>query len=348
MAMWLVRAGRDGEHEDHFIAAQCINLTWGERVASTDLATAKDFEGIKRILAGFYANETAKWISHSAGQFWPFLLGMQVGDLVVMPRKRQAAIAIAEVTGAYCFAKEAPLEYRHMRPVRWLQTELPRTRFDQDLLHSFGAFMTICEIKRNDAEKRVRGMLGFKTSDAAGVSMADVGSPTLPDTELSNERDLQRESLDQIARLIERRFAGHRMAVLVEGILNAMGYQTYLSPPGPDGGVDILAGTAPMGFGSLRLCVQVKSGDTPVDRPTLDQLLGTMQNFSASQGLLVSWGGFKQSVGKVEAQQFFKVRLWDADALIEQILQHYELLPPSLKAELNLMRIWVPAAESLE
>ncbi|MCD4843612.1 MAG: restriction endonuclease [Methanosarcinales archaeon] len=38
------------------------------------------------------------------------------------------------------------------------------------------------------------------------------------------------------------------------------GYYTYRSPEDPDGGVDILAGRVPMGFGEARLCVQVKSG----------------------------------------------------------------------------------------
>ena len=34
------------------------------------------------------------------------------------------------------------------------------------------------------------------------------------------------------------------------------------------------------------VCVQVKSGDSALDRPTPDQLIGTMQNVQASHGLL--------------------------------------------------------------
>ncbi len=73
---------------------------------------------------------------------------------------------------------------------------------------------------------------------------------------------------------------------------------TYRSPKGSDKGVDILAAPALLGFGRPRLCVQAKTGDTPVDRPTLDQLIGVIQNFNAEQGLLVSWGGLKSSVDK--------------------------------------------------
>jgi len=108
--------------------------------------------------------------------------------------------------------------------------------------------------------------------------------------------DLAQLARDEIAKIIIRRYKGH------------------VSPEGPDKGVDILAAPGPLGFGTPRLCVQVKSGDAPVDRPTLDQLIGVVQNVNADQGLLVSWGGFESSVDKETATQFFRVRLWHADA----------------------------------
>lgn len=89
----------------------------------------------------------------------------------------------------------------------------------------------------------------------------------------------------------------------------------------------------------------MKSGDTPVDHPTLSQLIGTMQSVRAEQGLLVSWGGFKSSVEKVRADNFFRVRLWNQDDLIEQLLKHYAKLDAELRTELPLKRIWVMAAE---
>ena len=133
------------------------------------------------------------------------------------------------------------------------------------------------------------------------------------------------------------------MARLVDGILKAQGYTTYVSPEGPDKGVDILAAQGALGFGEPRICVQIKSGDSPLDRPTLDQLIGTMQNVQAKQGLLVSWGGFKSSVDKEEANQFFRVRLWDQKDLIEQLLKHYDKLDADIRADLPLKQIWTVA-----
>jgi restriction system protein len=88
----------------------------------------------------------------------------------------------------------------------------------------------------------------------------------------------------------------------------------------------------------------VKSLESPVDSPTLNQLIGSMQNVNAQQGLLVSWGGFKSSVDKERAAQFFRVRLWDQDDLIDQIFEHYEKLPDDLRAELPLKRVWTVAS----
>lgn len=145
---------------------------------------------------------------------------------------------------------------------------------------------------------------------------------------------------DQIAALIISKYKGHGMARLVEAVLETQGYTTFRSPEGPDNGVDILAAPGPLGFEQPRICVQVKSSDSPVDLPTLHQLLGSMQNVGASQGLLVSWGGFKSSIDKQIASHFFRVRLWDQDALIDEILAHYDDLDEELRAELPLTGIW--------
>lgn len=126
------------------------------------------------------------------------------------------------------------------------------------------------------------------------------------------------------------------MARVVDAILRAQGYHTFVSPEGPDKGVDILAAPGPMGFGEPRLCVQVKSGDAPVDFATLNQLIGTMQNVHASQGLLVSWGGFKSTIDRETANMFFRVRLWDQDDLINALLEEYDKLDADFRTDLPL------------
>ena len=114
----------------------------------------------------------------------------------------------------------------------------------------------------------------------------------------------------------------------------------------PDGGVDILAGQGALGFDRPRLAVQVKSSDTPVDVKDVREFQTATKNFGADFGLFVSWGGFKRSVEKEVLRHFFDIRLWDADDLVEEILDHYDRLPEDVQADLPLKRIWVLAGES--
>jgi restriction system protein len=100
-----------------------------------------------------------------------------------------------------------------------------------------------------------------------------------------------------------------------------------------------------MGFDAPRLAVQVKSSETPVDVSVLRELQGVMPRFGAEHGLIVSWGGFRDSVVKEARQLHFQIRLWDSAALVAAIQTTYEKLPADLQAELPLKRIWVMVQE---
>lgn len=152
--------------------------------------------------------------------------------------------------------------------------------------------------------------------------------------------DIERLARDQITAHIGRRFVGHDLARLVAAVLEAEGYVTKLSPPGPDAGVDVLAARGPLGFERPHLCVQVKSSTSPVDVGVFRALQGTMATLKADQGLLVA-GAASRSPSRGEAGlSFFSVRLQDADALVGALFKVYDRLPAELQAELPLKRMW--------
>lgn len=331
MSVWLARAGKNGENEALAIENNIVTIGWNEL---GDLSPAKERQDLYDMFETTFPDAGKGRTANHVGQVWAFRARFEVGDLVVLPLKTQSAIAIGKITGDYKFRTDLGDSAKHTRPVEWLKTDLPRTTFDQDLLHSFGAFMTVCEIKRNDAEQRIRAIAE--------------GKPSKPSTMISDEGDDSGDSVfnveeaarDQIIQFIQRKFAGHNLANLVAEVLEAEGFLTRTSPPGRDGGVDILAGAGPMGFDSPRICVQVKSSQSPVDVMILRELQGILQSYQAEQGLLVSWGGFKTSVTKEAKQSFFNIRLWDSGQLLEAILRNYDKLSDELQAELPLKRCW--------
>lgn len=333
MALWLARAGGHGEYEKRFLDESRIYLTW--EGLSYDLSKIKTRKELDTLLVKVYKDSKHATIRNWAGQIWPFAKEMKEGDWIVLPSKlKPAAIHFAEITGPYTFDPKEEDPYYHYRTVKWIVTDIPRSNFDQDILFSFGAFKTVCRIERNDAENRVRSMAktGWKPTGATVKKTSEGDKPATTDLELL--------ARDQIAKLIIQKFKGHGLSRLVEAILIAQGYTTYLSPEGPDKGIDILAAPGALGFGSPRICVQVKSSSAPIEAATLNQLIGCMQNVQADQGLLVSWGGFKSSIDREKPAQFFRVRLWDQDDLIDALLSNYDKLGEDLRTDIPLKRIW--------
>ncbi len=105
---------------------------------------------------------------------------------VVMPKKGKGAIALAGVQSGYKFDPSADIDYRHYREVRWLNQGVPRGAFDQDSIYSMGAFLTVCEIKRNNAEARIRAM--FKNGFANPIANVKISqSPPATGKQAQNE-----------------------------------------------------------------------------------------------------------------------------------------------------------------
>ncbi len=335
MAVWLVRAGKYGDAEQVAIDKGIVTIGWNEL---PDLSSISDREALAALYRRLHPDASGGKVGNHVGQVWAFCNRIQKGDLAVLPLKSRSAIAIGKVVGSYQYTNELGAGIRHVRKVEWLRTDLPRTTFDQDILYSLGAFMTVCKIERNNAEERIREIL----SGRQPPTDAEIPGDELEDAQTL---DIEQAAGDQILEFIQRHFTGHKLATLVDAVLKAEGYLTRVSPPGPDGGVDILAGTGPMGFGTPRLCVQVKSSSAPADVNVLRGLQGILQNFHAEHGLLVCWGGFKSSVIQEARQSFFKIRLWDSGDLLEMVLKSHDKFSDELKAELPLKRVWALVLE---
>ena len=340
MTLWLVRAGRYGEREQFAIERNLAILGWEE---VPNLSSIKTREELANLLSETYPEEQKKTLTNWESQLWAFVNSMQTGDLVALPFKHRAIVKFGYVAGVYAFQAENPSGFKHTRPVNW-KHEIPRNQIDQDLLYSLGSAMTVCKIQRNDAEKRIKALLsGYPPPEPGGSEHDKYGDP-----EQIAPLDLEQFARDQISDTITRTFKGHKLTHLTAAVLQAQGYKLRISPEGPDGGVDIIAGKGPLGYESPRLVVQVKSSDSPVNVKVFRELNGVMDTFGAESGLIVSWGGYQSQVEKEAARHFFKIRLWDADDLVQMIEENYDKLPEDIQSELPLKRIWILMPEEEE
>ena len=338
--LWIVRAGKQGARE--LAAIEQGRLLPGFLEVG-DLRKLKGRDVILAHLEQVMPDAGQNRLKNFAAQLNQFAHTIQVGDLVVMPRKVTNGVAIGEVTGDYAYDADDP--YRHSRSVKWLEVSVPRDAFKQDLRHSFGAFMTICEVKRNSALERVRAVL--KTGVDPGALLGKQGTTPAQvfdeDAEAADyATDIEDIANQQIISLIKSEFAGHALADLVAEILRVEGYTTKVSPPGADGGVDILAAGGMLGLGEDRICVQVKSGDGAANHDVVLRLIGSVSNTQARTGLLVSIGGVNAVAQKELNNNFFKLRLWQMTDLLKALFQAYGDLSDETRAKLPLKQIWAP------
>ncbi len=381
MTLWLVRAGKAGEKEQCALAHGAALVGWEEL---PDLGACGSRDALQALLRATYPAERMRTLINWSSQLWPLLDTMQVGDLVALPLKARSTIAVGRVAGGYAYRTDLLDEGQHTRPVEWL-AQIPRSAFDPDMLYSFGAFATVCRIVRNEAELRVRTMLhegSWAPPDIlrgavvrTGVVQTGVAQSGFAPARLDQPRmgvvpavrtrggsnlrvaagspvpltmaDFETRSNHMIRERIAQKFKGHQLAELVGALLRAQGYTVQVQPPGPDGGVDILASRDALGFGAPRLMVQVKSQDAKVDVRVLRELAGVMGRFQADHGLLVGWGGFNQAVRSEAASAYFRLRLWDAEDVVRSVEEQYSQLPPAVRSEIPLRQVWTLASEGL-
>ena len=131
------------------------------------------------------------------------------------------------------------------------------------------------------------------------------------------------------------------MTRLVADVLVALGYHCEVSPPGPDGGVDILAGRGPLGLDSPTLIVEVKSEPGAVDVKVVRGLHSAMTQHRADQGLLVAWGGVTSAAAREFLRDRTSFRVWDSEELLNRLFETYDQLPAATRARIPLKQAWV-------
>ncbi|MDZ7391311.1 MAG: Mrr restriction system protein [candidate division KSB1 bacterium] len=114
---------------------------------------------------------------------------------------------------------------------------------------------------------------------------------------------------------------------LVAGLLRAMGYHvSWVAPPGPDKGIDIIAHTDPLGIQGPRIKVQVKRRS---DKTTIDGVRSLLALLGEGDvGLFISTGGFtREAEDEARRQEKRRIILLDLNRLFDLWVEHYEKIP---------------------
>ena len=346
MRAWVVRAGENGSRDSWCLLNGYAGGGWTSVGDLTPLTTE---ETLQQYLQQRMPGEKPAAIINYRSQLWRFRHVIASGDLIVLPQKTTKEIAIGVVVGTYIYlGNEEDPGKRHVIRVDWKKTDLPRSAVGQDLLYSLGAFMTICEVKRNGAVKRLESLMlaGVDPGESATTTIGKYSNEVNSDDDaLLTTIDIEQIAYDAVVSRINEKFLGHQMSRLVAEVLTAKGFHCETKPPGPDGGVDILAGNGPLGLDSPKIVVQVKSQSSQVGDEVVQTLQGAITRFGADQALLVAWGGINKNAKSFLETEKFRVRVWSSEDLVTQIFEHYSTFSEELRSELPLKQIWTVIQE---
>ncbi|HXB63366.1 MAG TPA: restriction endonuclease [Solirubrobacteraceae bacterium] len=132
---------------------------------------------------------------------------------------------------------------------------------------------------------------------------------------------------------------------LVGALLKAMDYYVdWIAPPGPDGGIDLIAHTDPLGTTGPRIKVQVKRRDTEkVSAESLRAFMAVLGDQDV--GIYISAAGFSsQAEREARSQEKRRLKLIDLERFVELWVQHMQGLPDPDRRRLPLKPVYFLAS----
>lgn len=135
------------------------------------------------------------------------------------------------------------------------------------------------------------------------------------------------------------RISPYDFQALFAGLLRGMGYHvSWVSPPGPDRGIDIIGYLDPLGLKGPRIKAQVKRRG---DRVNVDGLRSFMSLLSDSDvGIFICTGGFtRDAEDEARRQTTRRITLMDSKRLFELWVEHYPRIPEESRRLLPLRAV---------
>jgi restriction system protein len=123
---------------------------------------------------------------------------------------------------------------------------------------------------------------------------------------------------------------------LVAGLLRGMGYHvSWVSPPGPDRGIDVIAHSDPLGITGPRIKVQVKRTAERIPSRDVRSFFAVIADVDV--GLFVATGGFtKDAEDETRTQERRRVMLLDLRRFFDLWVEHYARIPEEFRRLLPL------------
>jgi restriction system protein len=153
---WVIRSGALGERDQWALNGA---VAGGGFERFPDLSQIRTSDEMRALTEKLLEGSSRAKIRNVSSQLWALRSGVKPGDLVVLPLKSTAKVALGICTGGYTYHPMEPADRRHTILVDWRRIDVPRSVMHADLLKTLNSATTIFSARRNNAESRLRAVL---------------------------------------------------------------------------------------------------------------------------------------------------------------------------------------------
>lgn len=145
---WKLRPGSDDKTVLDVLTTGRVRLDYEVPDLRPDMTRAELIEVIQK----HNPDRSDKGVRARAGQLIALFGQVAKGDLALVPRDKGRSMMIGEIISEGPVVIGTAIELQ----VRWMDPEVPMSRFDQDLRYSFMAIHKFCGVSRNNAAARLQ------------------------------------------------------------------------------------------------------------------------------------------------------------------------------------------------
>ena len=145
---WKLRPGSDDKTIQRVLKTGKVWLDYEVPGLRLDMTR----EDLINVIQTHNPDRSDKGVRARAGQLAALFGNVTKGDLAIVPRDKGKAMMIGEITSDRPSVSGTAVEVQ----VRWIDENVPLSRFDQDLRYSFMAIHKFCGVSRNNAPERLK------------------------------------------------------------------------------------------------------------------------------------------------------------------------------------------------
>jgi len=243
---WLVRAGEGGRLFDEF-AKGYVGVGYYEM---GDMSNITSQEDMRTLFLKSYSDINPRAIGNQVAMIYKFRSVFAIGDKVVTYDTKNRKYWIGTIKSDYQYQPGVVGDYPNIRKVIW-DGQVDRDDMTISSRNSLGCATTLFSVDEfvwQEFDSVLSGKKPAKEGDSGSAEETDL-------------EQIRKELAEKAHEFIKDKILtldADDMEELVAAILRGMGYQSRVSPKGPDRGVDVMASPDGLGLEEPRIKAEVK------------------------------------------------------------------------------------------